>query len=323
MPEVLSQQEIDQLLSKVKTGDEQVSASGSENEAIPFDFRLPNRISKNQLRTLRNIHESFAESFSSFLVSKLQSIVNVSVLSIDQIYYSEYILSVLNPACLFTFDIKGLEIKGILEFSTDFAITLVDRLLGGSGNGTKQSKIITPIEQKVLGVIVERVMLDLKKGWQIAGSFDFSVGRFESDIDFAQITSHNESVLLISFEIAIGEQVHMMNICFATDAFDTVLSKLSSQKFSSIKSGKNNNNTSRMIITNSLYESLVPVIVEFGKSVITVQEVLDLEPGDIIKLDTKISDEHTVRIDDKVFFTGRAGILNDHKAIKITKKFLE
>ncbi len=320
MAEVLSQQEIDLLLNKVKSGEEQSPAQTNEKEAVLFDFRLPNRISKNQLRTIRNIHENFAESFASFLVSKLQCIVNINVTSIDQIYYSEYILSVSNPACLYTFEIKNTDIKGILELNIDLSLTLVDRLLGGNGTGTKQSNIITPIEQKVLGVISERVMLDLRKAWQIVDNYDFRVERFESDIDFAQITSQSESVLLISFEIMIAEKAYMMNICFATFAFDTILSKLSSQKLSSIRPTKYQGTTSSEILAGHLYKTFLPVTVEFGTAKITVKELFELEKGDIIKLDTMISDEHLIKIGTKTLFYGRAGVVNKHKAIKITQK---
>ncbi len=321
MAEVLSQQEIDQLLNS--GGQEQPQTSSSDNEVIPFDFRLPNRISKNQLRTIRNVHESFAESFASYLVSKLQAMVNINVTSIDQIYYSEYILSVPNPACLFSFHIKNLDVRGILEVNTDLALTLVDRLLGGNGAGTKQNKMITPIEQKVLQVIIERIMLDLKKGWQAIGSFEFEVEKFESDIDFVQITTHSESVLLISFEISIAEQSYLMNICFGTETFDTILSKLTSQKMSSIRPVKYEGTTSREIIKSSLYKTIIPVSVEFGKAKITMRELIDLNVGDIIKLETKISDEHIVKIGSKEFFGGRAGVVNKHKAVKITKKITE
>src|SRR5690606_37531409 len=145
----------------------------------------------------------------------------------DQIYYSEYVLSVSNPGCLYTFDIANTDIRGVLELNLDLALSLVDRLLGGNGLGTKQVKIITPIEQKVLNTIVEKLMLDLKKSWQVVDNFEFRIDRFESDIDFAQITSQNESVLLISFELIIGDKSYLMNICFAAFAFDVILSKLS------------------------------------------------------------------------------------------------
>lgn len=319
MSEVLSQQEIDQLLNNMKSGGEQQDAV-VQKEVMPFDFRLPNRISKNQLRTIRNIHENFAESLSAFLLSKLQTIVNISVISVDQIYYSEYVLSVSNPACLFTFEIKKTDIKGILEFSPDFALTLVDRLLGGNGAGTKATKNITAIEQKVLTVVVEKIMSDLKKNWLIIDNLDFAIDRFEPDIDFAQITSQSESVLLISFEILIANQPFLMNICFATYAFDTILSKLSSQNLSSIRPVKYDGTTAQEIITTHLNETYLPIVVEFGKTVITVDELMGLEKGDIIKLNARVGDEHEVRVQDKAVFYGRPGIVNKHRAIKITRK---
>ncbi|MFA4922796.1 MAG: flagellar motor switch protein FliM [Ignavibacteriaceae bacterium] len=323
MAEVLSQQEIDLLLNQVKGGEEVAAPEAQEHQALPFDFRLPNRISKNQLRTIKNIFENFSENLSSFLLAKLQSMVSITVTSVDQIYYSEYILSVSNPACLFTFDIKGTDIKGILELNPDLALCIVDRLLGGNGLGTKQSKVITPIEQKVLNVIVERIMVDMRKAWQVVDDFEFITERFEADIDFAQITSHSESVLLISFEVLIGEQSFMMNICFATFAFDTILSKMTSKKLTTIRPGNYNGVKAQTIISNHLLKTFLPVRVEFGGTKISVEELMDLEEGDILKLDTRIGDDLIIHVADKAWFSGRVGVVNKHKAIKIIQNILQ
>ncbi len=323
MPEILSQQEIDQLLNNIKSGTTETKVEQThDKEAILFDFRLPNRISKNQLRILRSIFENFAESFSSFLVTKLQTVVNINVTSVDQIYYSEYILSVSNPACLFPFDIKNTDVKGILELNNDLALSLVDKLLGGNGLGTKQTKVITPIEQKVLRVVVDRVMLDLRKAWQTVGDFEFEVERFEPDIDFAQITSQSESVLLISFEILIGEQSYLLNICFATFAFDNILARLSTQKLSSIRSTKYYGITAKEVLTHHLAKTKLPLKVEFGLAKLSVKEIMEMEVGDIIRLETKINDDQKVRTGNQLLFLGRLGMVNNHKAIKVTNKVL-
>lgn len=324
MAEVLSQQEIDLLLNNVKGGEEQVSDfTSSDIAAQPFDFRLPNRISKSQLRVLKNIHENFSESFASYLVTKIQTIVNVSVSTVDQLYYSEYVLSVSNPACLFLLDIRGTDVKGILEITPELALALVDRLLGGSGTGVKQSKIITPIEQKVIQVVVEKIMQDLKKAWAIIENFEFIIDRFEADIDFAQITSQNESVLLISFEVSIAEQSFMMNLAFATYALDTILAKLSSKKLSSIRPVKYNGVSSQELIANNLYKTMLPVTVELGSAKLKLNDLIDLKNGDIIKLETKISDEYPVKVANKELFYGRPGTINKNKAIKITRRVLD
>ncbi len=322
MAEVLSQQEIDALLNSADSGASKTDLDNIkvDKEVIPFDFRLPNRISKNQLRTIHNINENFAEMFSSFLMTKLQSIVTCNVTSVDQIYYSEYVLSVANPACLFTFDINHTDIKGILEFSSEFALSLVDRLLGGNGKGTKNSQVITPIEQKVLEVVINKILQDLGKAWQIIGDYTFKIDKFEPDIDFVQITSQSESVLLITFEVNIGEQSYMMNLCFATYAFDTILSKLSSQNLSSIRPIKYAGTTAQNILTNHLKKTELNLSVEFGKSSILFSQLVKLKEGDVILLDSVVGDEVKVSVEKKHMFNGISGVVNNHKAVKITKK---
>ena len=322
MAEVLSQQEIDALLNNVGSDADKKddSVSNFEKEVIPFDFRLPNRISKNQLRTIRNINENFAEMFSSFLMSKLQSIVTCNVTSVDQIYYSEYVLSVSNPACLFTFDINHTDIKGILEFSSEFALTLVDRLLGGNGKGTKGTQAITPIEQKVLEVVILKILKDLGKAWQIIGDYDFKIDKFEPDIDFVQITSQSESVLLVTFEVHIGEETYMLNLCFATYAFDTILSKLTSQNLSSIRPIKYQGTTAQNIVTEHLKKTELSLEVEFGTSYITFNQMMKLKIGDVIKMNKKIGEEVKVSVENKHMFNGISGVVNNHKAVKITKR---
>jgi len=320
MAEVLSQQEIDQLLNNIQESGNETTVSPSAKEAIPFDFRLPNRISKNQLRTIRSINESFGETFSSYLMSKLQTIININVISVDQIYYSEYVLSVSNPACLFTIEIKDTDIKGILEFSSEFALTLVDRLLGGYGKGSKQSKVITPIEQKVLYDVVERILQDLKKAWHTVGAYEFQALGFESDIDFAQITSQSESVLLVTFEIFIGEKSYLMNLCLATYAFDSVLSKLTSKRLSTIRPINYSGTTARNILITHLEKTDINLRIEFGKSGITFNDLIGLNKGDVIIMDKKIGEEVDVEIEGKLMFKGIVGISNNHKAIKITRR---
>ncbi len=322
MAELLSQAEIDALLNNVKDGDseEQIEEKSNAKEIIPFDFRLPNRISKNQLRTMRNIHENFAESFSSFMVSKLQTIVNINIISVDQIYYSEYVLSVSNPSFVYTFDIVDTDIKAILEISPEFGFTLVERLLGGSGSTQKSTETITAIEEKVMDVVVDRVMLDLKKSWAAFASYDFKVDKFEPNIDFAQITSPNESVLIIAFEVVLEEKRYLMNFCFATYAFDSVMAKLTSQSHSSIRPYKYRGTTAQEIIAQNLKLSAIPVTVEFGRSKITFNELTNLEVGDIIKLDKKIEKENIISFAGKPLYAGRPGVMNNKKAIKITRK---
>jgi len=320
MAEVLSQSEIDQLLNKIQSGGEKVTDLEPEKEVLLYDFRLPNRISKNQLRTIRNIHENFAEGLSSFLMTKLQTIVSINITSVDQIYYSEYVLSVSNPACLFTFDIKNTDIKGVLELSPELAFNLVDRLLGGSGKGAKSSKVVTPIEQKVLVIFVEKVMQELRKVWHIIDDFVFETERFESDVDFLQITSQSDSVLIISCEMNIGETKSLLNLCYATYAFDTVLTKLSSQSFNTIRSSRSAPTTSKNIVSENLKNAEILISAELGKTSITMESLMTMEIGDVILTNMKLGQEVTIKIDERPIFFGLPGVVNGRKAVKVTSK---
>jgi flagellar motor switch protein FliM len=145
MADVLSQNEIDSLLSVISSAgnDSFVGNTSSlrNKDASIYDFRRPNRISKNQVRMLQNVHENFAEAFGYYLVSKLQTVVSINVTSIDQLFYSEFILSVSNPSCIYVFDIAGADGNGIMEISPQLALTLVERLLGGFIRNSPQSPI--------------------------------------------------------------------------------------------------------------------------------------------------------------------------------------
>jgi len=136
MSDVLSQNEIDNLLTEMTSGrvdvEDVVSAKATKGDISSYDFRRPNRISKNQVRTLQTVHESFAEVFGYYLVSKLQTVVSITITSVDQLFYSEFILSVSNPSCLYIFDIEGTDGSGIMEISPQLALTIIERLLGGS-----------------------------------------------------------------------------------------------------------------------------------------------------------------------------------------------
>jgi flagellar motor switch protein FliM len=164
-------------------------------------------------------------------------------------------------------------------------------------------------------------MQDLKKSWQIIDNFEYVVERFEPDIDFAQITSQSESVLLITFEIFIGEQSYLMNLCFATFAFDTVLAKLTSQNFSTIRPVKYQGGTSaKSIIMSHLNKTKLEVTVNFGKAQISFNELMNLKKDDIVIIDKRVGDLAEIKIDKRHLFNGRIGNVNNHKAVKITNK---
>ena len=167
------------------------------------------------------------------------------------------------------------------------------------------------------------MMAELKKAWQTVDEMEFVIERFESDIDFAQITSQSESVLIISFEVYIGDQSFLMNLCYATFAFDTILSKLSAQKLSSIRPTKYNGKSAKTVITEHLEKTYLDINVEFGRAIITFKDMINLRVGDIIKMNTRVGDPLKILINNKHLFWGLPGTVNGHKAVKVLKKVEE
>jgi flagellar motor switch protein FliM len=325
MSDVLSQSEIDNLLSDMSSGtvdvDEILSNKSIKGEISNYDFRRPNRISKNQVRTLQNIHESFAEVFGYYLVSKLQTVVSISVTSVDQLFYSEFILSVANPSCLYVFDIEGTDGSGILEISPQLALTLMERMLGGSADSQEKSRNITPIEQAVIRGIIEHAFADLRNAWKTISDLNFKFSRLEMEADFVQVAPASEIVVVISFDVNIGTQSFLMNLCFPTFALEEILAQLNRQQIStsSLKISESKMRENMKIISRHIDTSFLPVYAELGKTKLTVKELLEIKKGDVLKLDKRINQEIEIIIGKKRKLAGRPGTVDGKKAIRVIR----
>lgn len=329
MSDVLSQNEIDSLLSDMSSGaldvDEVLSSKTVKGEITNYDFRRPNRISKNQVRTLQNIHESFAEVFGYYLVSKLQTVVSISITSVDQLFYSEFILSVSNPSCLYVFDIEGTDGSGILEISPQLALTIMERLLGGSTDAQEKSRSITPIEQAVIRGIIEHAFSDLRNSWKSVADLNFKFSRLEMEADFVQVAPASEIVVVISFDVNIGTQTFLMNICFPTFALEEILAQLNRQQVttSAVKQSDKKMHENMKMITNHMENTYLPVFAELGKTKVTVKELLEFKKGDILKLEKRINEEIEVIVGNRRKLAARPGTVEGKKAVRVIRPLTE
>jgi flagellar motor switch protein FliM len=325
MADVLSQSEIDSLLSEMTSGrvdvDDVLSKSMSKGEVTSYDFRRPNRISKNQVRTLQNIHESFAEVFGYYLVSKLQSVVSISVTSVDQLFYSEFILSVSNPSCLYVFDIEGTDGSGIMEMSPQLALTVMERLLGGSADTLIKPRTITPIEQAVIRGVVEHALSDLRNAWKSIAEINFKFSRLEMEADFVQIAPSSEIVVVVSFDVNIGTHTFLMNLCFPTFALEEVLARLNRQQVTaaSVKQSKQRMKENLEALKSQMSNTYLNVYAELGKTALTVGDIMDLKVGDVIKLNKRINQEIELIIAGKRKMAARPGSIEGKKAVRVTR----
>jgi len=319
--EVLSQQEIDKLLSGINSGaieEEQLSSIGKDREIQDYDFRRPTRVSKDQLKTIRTLHESFAEIFGFYLASKLQTMVTIDLLAVDQLRYSEYVLSISNPSCVYIIDIKETEGRAVLELTPELVFTSVERLLGGSGTAPVQPRPITRIEQKIMEPVVKQALDRLAAAWKPIYELSFSLAGFESNPDFVQIAPASEIVIVISFEIKIRDESFMMNLCYPSFSLEDVIARLNAQFFAMGSSRKDKDKSTRKIKTH-LGRTKMEVRAILGTAKITLKELLDLEEGDVLRLDTQLEDDVKVLVGNREKFYGRPGLIEDRMSIKITE----
>lgn len=323
MAEILTQQEIDNLLSGISQGNVQPPPpvpenQGSTKDVITFDFRLPHRLSKNQLRTLQAVHESFGETFASYLVGRLQTTVGIEVVSVDQLFYSEFVLSMGNPTCIYIFRITESDAHAIVEFPPQLVLTIIERMLGGSSSTEKKARLITKIEQSIFKAIITRALSDLQKSWGNVAPLTFVMERYETEGDFAQIAPASEIVLAISLELTVDDEKHLMNICFPTFALEEVLAKLNVQQFGGTGSSEKGTEWSNSL-KRQIEKAGVSLTAILGTSTITLHELIDLEVDDIIR--TQIGIKHDVEVDigGKTRVWGTPGVSNGKVAIKVTR----
>lgn len=323
MPEILSQQEIDSLLSGINVDQPIPAETPAEEkkaakEMVVFDFRLPHRMSKNQLRTFQAVHESFAEAFGSYLVSRLQTTVSVTVSSVDQLFYSEFVLSISSPSCLHIFRIQESDALAVLEFSPQLIIAMVEHLMGGVAAGDKSPRLITKIEQSIVKGIVHKAIIEIQRAWKTVAELTFKLERYETEGDFAQIAPASEIVMVVSFEVSIGTQKYLMNVCFPTFALDDVLAKMNIQHFSTVPAGAREPSSERAIL-HRLGSTQLSAVAVLGETTLTLRELLNLETGDVLRTNIPLDGEVKVNIGGKPRLLGKPGITDGKVAVKVTR----
>ena len=327
MPEILSQQEIDNLLSGMSAGQVPSAPAQAEpevatKEAVTFDFRLPHRLSKNQLRTFQAVHDSFGEAFGSYLVSRMQTTVTVNVLSVDQLFYSEFVLSIASPSCLYIFRIMESDALAALEVSPQLVLAMVEHLMGGVAEGTKEPRLITKIEQSIVKGIIQRALAEIQRAWRTIADLTFKLERYESEGDFAQLAPASEIVMVVSFEVAIGRQKYLMNLCFPTFALEEVFAKLNVPHFSTLAAVNREGDRSETIL-KQLSGTRVSATALLGEAKLTLRELLDLEKGDVIRTSIPVGGDVTVLLGGKPRLWGSPGISKGKVAVRVTRMNLE
>ncbi len=319
MADVLSQSEIDALLSALNTGEmsaDDFKKEEEERKVKVYDFKRALRFSKDQIRSLTRIHENFARILTTYFSAQLRTYVLINVASADQIPYEEFIRSVPKMTILNVYELPPLDGRILMEINPNIAYSMMDRVMGGKGVSVNKVENLTEIETTIMSQLFERAFENLSEAWSTVADIDPVFAEFEVNPQFLQMVSPNETVVVISLNTTIGETSGMINICIPHVVLEPILPKLSGSywmetKKKDIKPEETANLEKRIKTAN------VPVVAELGISEISIEDFLMLDSGDVIQLNARIDDPLTIKIGEIPKFTGQPGKSNNKLAIQI------
>ena len=324
MGEVLSQSEIDSLLAALSTGELDVEdmQDGKEMQIKNYDFARPAKFSKEHLRALSMIFEHYGRLLSTNLPVYLRKNISVSVASAETVTFQEFSNALSNPVLLAILNFSPLQGNAIMELSSNFGYAIIDRMLGGQGDTLDKSREFSEIEMSIIEKIMIICMQLLREPWKNVVEVNPFLERIETNPQFAQVVAPNDMVALIMLNVKIGEVEGFMNMCLPFFTLESVMDRLNT-KFWFANMQQMDEEDYEQFLEIMVRKVDVPIKAILGKSVVTVSDFVNIQPGDIIKLDSRIDDELDIYVGNIKKFTAVPGANQDNYAIRVTSVIRE
>ncbi|GFN24120.1 flagellar motor switch protein FliM [Thermanaeromonas sp. C210] len=320
MAEVLSQAEIDALLAALSRGEikaEELKEEKPEVKAKKYDFRRPNKLSKEHLRTLYMIHENYGRLVGNFLSAYLRANIQVKIASVEQMTYEDFIVSLPTPTLLSLFTLEPLKGTALLETNLAFVFPIIDLLFGGRGETPVRSRELTEIELHVLRRLNSRILEHLSYVWADAYPVTPKLESVETNPQFVQIVSPNEIVAVVTLATTVGQNDGLINICLPYMLLEPVISRLSATQWFAGTGEAEEGVGFREGLTKILLEVPVELIAYCGRARLKVRDFLQLQVGDVITLDRSIKDDLELYVDGYPKFRVQAGLVGNKRAVQI------
>ena len=319
--DVMSQEEIDALLAAVAGGEVKAEDMKQEDtrKIKTYDFKRPDKFSKDQIRTLYMLHESFTRLLNTYLSTHLRTLVSVDVASVEQLTYQEFVQSMANPSVISVLGVPPLKGNIIFEVGTDLAFAFIDRVFGSDGNTSIKSRVLTEIEDAVMRRFINAAMVNFKEAWANVATINPFLETTESNPQFTQIVTPSEMVVIVTIQAKIGEIEGMMNICIPYLVLEPIMSKLTTTFWVASSISKDENSGHAELIQEKLSKTLVPFVVEVGEVQITIKEFLTLGFGDVLQLNTKVKEDLPCKVGSNAKFYCRPGTFGKRMAVQITR----
>lgn len=319
MSDVLSQNEIDNLLAAISSGelDAEEFKQTTEKHIKNYDFARPSKFSKEHLRTLNIIFEHYGRLLATNLPAYLRKNVQVEVINSEAVTYSEFTNALSNPVLLGIIDFAPLDGQIIIELADNLGYAIVDRMLGGGGYPLEKVRDFSEIELSIIERIFNVCTNLLREPWANVVEIEPRLLRIETNSQFAQIISPSEMISIVTMNIKIGNIEGMMNICLPYVCLEQVIDKLNTKYWYSTMQSRDDKSY-KDLIEIAISRAKVPLRAVLGKSTISVNDFVNMQRGDIIKLNSKVDDELTVYVGNLNKFTALPGASSGAYAVKIS-----
>lgn len=324
MADVLSQGEIDALLKQLSSGELDVDDISEESvvKIKDYDFARPAKFSKEHLRTLEIIFENFGRLVSSNLPAYLRKNVQIDVMNSEAVTYSEFSNALSNPVLLGIVNFEPLNGNILIELASNLGFTIIDRMLGGLGDPLDKPREFSEIELSVLERIFTILVDLLREPWENVIEIHPRLERIETNSQFAQIISPSEMIAIVTINMTIGNVEGLMNVCLPFMTLEDIMDKLNTKYWFSTMQSKDSDNYVEFIET-AINKAQIPIRAILGRSTIAVMDFINLQVGDIIRLDSHMDDELDVYVGNIVKFKALPGSGTENYAVKVTEVIRE
>lgn len=327
MSEVLSQNQIDDLLNSLQSGDiaySELESGGSDKKVRPYDFKIPKKFNKEQLKTLSIIYENYGRVLSSFLSGTLRNYCEVEVETIEEQRYFEYSNALSENILMGVIEMLPLQGSSMITMSQSIAFAIVDRLLGGQGENYEVDRDYTDIEVTLLQRVIRDMSFLLKDAWSNVYEIKPNFLRLENNTRQSQLVSPNETVVIIVLKVKIKDVEGDVSFCMPYEILEPVLEHLNTRYwFTARRSSDEERISGRKALVNKVNSIPLELKVILGKTKVSLKDIMNLQVGDVITLDQPINGKAEVKSNNREWFRGTVGMLNNHIAVKIDQVLLE
>lgn len=319
MDGMLSQDEIDALLAQ--TAEVSSSPAGldmfeSDHDVKLYDFKRPEKFSREQLRSLERIHERFARLLSTVLSAYVRSNIIVKIESVTPLSYQDFVFSLPQPTLIHVLELEPLEGQAALELNPTVVFPMFEQMMGGQQSGSQKIRPLTDVELVLFQRPLERILQSLAETWQDFVPIKPRLIRAEQDPQFAQVAAINTPVIVVSLEVTIGDEYGMMSLCMPDVLVDALLHHLGQDRLSSRRGSED---VDRTRVREAMTDVNLPLVAVLGRSELTVEQIRRLRVDDVIRLDSDVGSDVVLRVGTQPLYRGRVGQMRRKMAVRITE----